>query len=336
MIKQKEIKELVNFSIYPCDIERFGGDWSSLEQFVSGHGLNGLELLVGNEPLPEIPAHLVHGVHLPSPFAYFKLLTGDPDLEGLEEWEINIIYGGRNREELISRFCNTMENVSAFDPAYAVFHVSYVETDQVFTRNHGCTDEDVLCATADLLNEAVSHFPDGEPPVRLFFENLWWPGLTLLDPELTLRFSDMLDFNNWAFLLDTGHFMNATMCCNEENCAVGTVLDRLDKLPREIIEKIEGMHFHYSLSGDYQKESILPQHPPHLQEKNFSESYMDIMEHVGKIDQHMPFSITKCKDIVDIVSPNYLTHEFVTKGLDELDRKLRLQCGSLNGNQWTR
>jgi endogenous inhibitor of DNA gyrase (YacG/DUF329 family) len=90
------------------------------------------------------------------------------------------------------------------------------------------------------------------------------------------------------------------------------------------------MHFHHSLSGKYQKENILLEHPAHLQEMSFSDSYGEIMTHINNIDQHMPFSSDRCRQIVDLVSPNYLTHEFVTHSLEELDDKLNTQYSCLN------
>ncbi len=324
------LKQLVNFSVYPCDIERFDNDWDVLESFLKKHGLDGIELLVGSQPLPAIPSHLVYGVHLPCPVGWFKVWRDEPEFEGMEDWEIEVIYGTRTRAELIPQFCSILENIRVAGPEYAVFHVTYVEPDQVFTRKHGCTNKEVLEANADFLNQALSNFPGGEPPVRLFFENLWWPGLTLLDPEETAYFTDLLEFDNWAFLLDTGHFMNAIGSCNEQEEAIDIVLEKLGDLPKSIINRIEGMHFHHSLSGNYQKENILAQHPLHLQNKPFSKSYSEIMAHINKIDQHIPFSSGRCGRIVELVSPDYLTHEFVTNGLEELDLKLNTQCGCLN------
>ncbi len=325
-------KQLVNFSVYPCDIERFDNDWGALESFLKKHGLDGIELLVGTQTLPDVPSHLVQGVHLPCPVGWFRVWRDEPEFEGLEDWEIEVIYGTRTKAELIPQFCSILENIQAVEPAYAVFHVTYVEPDQVFTRKHGCTNKEVLKANADFLNQAAGHFPDGEPPVRLFFENLWWPGLTLMDPEETEYFTDLLEFDNWAFLLDTGHFMNATGICNEQDDAIDIVMEKLRSLPGSIISRIEGMHFHHSLSGKYQEGTVLAQHPSHLQNKTFSQSYSEIMTHVNKIDQHMPFSSDRCRQIVELVSPNYLTHEFVTADLEELDLKLNTQCSCLNNH----
>ncbi|MEA1984115.1 MAG: TIM barrel protein [Euryarchaeota archaeon] len=328
------MQELMNFSVYACDIERFGESWDDVRTFLSHHELDGIELLLGRGPLPDVPAGLVKGVHLPSPVGMYRVLKGTTSFpEEMDEDMILFLYGGRNYQEVQDMYHRSLENASVLDASYAVCHVCYVEPFQVFTRKHGCSDEDVIDVTAQFLNHLVSSFPGGEPPVRIFFENLWWPGLTFLDTDLIYRFMERLEFSNWAFLLDTGHLMNATMSCDRERDGIDKVLAILDTLPVDVIERIEGMHLHYSLSGTFQREALEQGDPAGFGDLLFFDRYIKVLEHVGKIDQHMPFGDSRCSEIVERVSPRFLTHEFVTRSLDEFDAALDKQIGALHGSR---
>jgi hypothetical protein len=255
----------------------------------------------------------------------------DPSVftQDMEEFERIYVFGGGSRDEVIGTFRKALDNAHTLEAEYAVFHVSYAELEQVYTRCFDCTDYDVLETTADFLNEAVSVYPGGEPPVRLFFENLWWPGLTFLDPMNVEYFASLLDFENWAFVLDTGHLMNATMKCEDENCSINVVLDVLSRHSEDFIKRIEGMHFHCSLSGEFMRRSMDLQTPEGFDDLSFNERLMSVMGILNQMDQHMPFSSESCSYIVDIVSPKYLTHEFVATDLRSLDEKLCMQTRAL-------
>jgi hypothetical protein len=54
------------------------------------------------------------------------------------------------------------------------------------------------------------------------------------------------------------------------------------------------------------------------------------MEILDQMDQHMPFTNGSCSQIVDTVSPDFLTHEFVSTDLRSLDEKLYIQIQALH------
>ncbi|MEZ5334445.1 MAG: sugar phosphate isomerase [Methanolobus sp.] len=325
------MKELVNLSLYENDMKMFDSDWGKIRNFLVRHDLDGLELFVDSSPLPEVPEDLIVGVHLPYWMGRHRAWE-DPSAfsEEMEEFEKVYVFGGSSREEVIGNFRKSLENANTLDAAYGVFHVSYAEMEQVFSCCFDCTDYDVLKTTADFLNEAVSVYPGGEPPVRLFFENLWWPGLTFLEPMNVEHFVSMLNFENWAFVLDTGHLMNATMRCDNEDCAIDVVLNLLSTHSEEFIDRIEGMHFHCSLSGEFMRNSQDMKIPGGFESLQFNEKLMTVMEILEKMDHHMPFTSNRCSEIVDFVSPDYLTHEFVSADLHSLDGKLLIQKRALN------
>ncbi|WP_298684562.1 TIM barrel protein [uncultured Methanomethylovorans sp.] len=326
------MKSLMNFSLHESDLSRFENDWNNIESFLRTHGLDGVELFVDHTPLPDFPYGVVKGVHLPYWMGRHRAWVDEKAFhEDMDENEKFFLFGGHDRQDMIANFINALKNAASVNAEYGVFHVAYVELDHVFTRDFGVSDMEVMDSTAEFLNRSVSLLPGGEPPVRLFFENLWWPGLNLLDTAATMHFIDSLEFGNWAFTLDTGHLMNAIMNCTDEKHAIGSVLEVLARYPEDIIDRIEGMHFHCSLSGDYQMQVKINGVPAGYYDLSFHERLIAVMEHVSKIDQHMPFTDERCREIVDFVKPRFLTHEFETSNLPELEWKLRTQIRALCG-----
>jgi hypothetical protein len=321
----------MNFSLCETDLGKFDRDWGKLKEFLAFHGLDGVELFVNHDPLPEIPKDVVVGTHLPFwPSLHGALLDNNLFNKEMEDFERALLYGGHSKDEVVDNFRQSMLNASSLDAAYGVFHIAYSDPSYIFSDRNDCTDSDVLKTTADFLNESVSEFPDGEPPVRIFFENLWWPGLTLLDPVAISEFIEMLEFDNWAYILDTGHLIAAIGNCKEEDCAVDAVINVFSRHNDDLIDRIEGMHFHCGLSGGH---VCLPFEDFHDPEKTDGPSMLlEAVKYINTIDPHMPFTTERCREIVDFISPDYLTHEFIAMGLEDLENKIVTQRAALHGH----
>lgn len=326
------MKELMNFSLFDDDMKMFDYNWDMIRNFLARHDLDGLELFVDSSALPDLPKDLIVGVHLPYWMGRHRAWA-DPSAfsQEMEKFEMEYAFGGSSREEVIDNFRESLKNAARLDASYAVFHVSYAELEQVYTRCFNCNDYDVLATTAEFLNEAVSIYQNGEPPVRIFFENLWWPGLTFLDSKNVEYFTDLLDFENWAFVLDTGHLMNATMKCEDEESSIDIVLDLLSTHSEDFIRRIEGMHFHCSFSAEFMRNSLGKDIPAGFDNLPFDERLSSVMGILEQMDQHMPFTSEKCSQIVEFVSPDFLTHEFISTDLQSLDMKIATQKRALYG-----
>ncbi len=57
----------------------------------------------------------------------------------------------------------------------------------------------------------------------------------------------------------------------------------------------------------------------------------DLMQHIPHIDEHRPYSDGSCREIIDLVQPEYLVHEFVTRSREELQNNIRRQKGVITG-----
>ena len=324
------MKELINFSVYSFSLERFNGDWLAVQDYVNQQQVDGLELLISHQPVPEgIPAGLVVGGHLPILISWLDIWNNDhlgadmdPDL-----WQY--VCKGTNQKEIIHHQVQAITQAAKLQAQYAVFHVSSVSLSEAFTQDFCSSNEDVLAASATLLNAIASGFPGGEPPVRLFLENLWWPGLTFLNNAQVEDFMAQLEFDNWAFVLDTAHLFNTQHHLRSEEEAIDCLLELHNHLSPEVREKIEGLHLNISLSGVYQQDMLAKGLPDGWDEMTFSRQFQLAKLHVGQIDVHHAFSSPRVREIVAAVSPNYLTHELVSIHPEEFDAFLQTQRTAL-------
>lgn len=318
-------KESMNFSIYEYDLKKFDDSWDNLRRLLKRLQIDGLELLVNFEEVPKgIPTDLVTSVHLPSFMGWYRLWEDENFSvpEYIPEESVKYFYGGHSREELISNFCECLSYASVLKPEYGVFHAAYTEIDTAFQKTQPYSDHDILKGTAEFLNEVASRFPGGEPPFDIYIENLWYPGLTFLNPDAALDFIGQLEFKRWNLLLDTGHLMNATRSCCEEEDAIDTVLEVLGRLDEEVIDRIDGIHFQLSTSGNYLNEM---KEPENYSTMILDEKYACIYELLRNVDQHRPFSSARCGEIVDFVSPHFLIHELQAKTALEIEEVISQQ-----------
>lgn len=324
------MKELVNFSAYQVDLQRFSYDWDEVRSFCDEEGLDGIELLIGDEGQSDaIPAGLIESVHLPGWFGWVRTWREpQPVPDHRDPLETAWYYGAENPETLLTTFRKYLDRAGSLRAAYAVFHISHVELAEVYTRSHRYRSRDVLETAASFLNTVCSGYPHGEPPVTLAFENLWWPGLTFLSDEDTRYFADLLNFKNWIFLLDTGHLMNRMAVRNEQE-GIRAILKTLDLLSDTTLEKIRAVHLQCSTPGAY-LDHTLPFSPPiGFDAMTYPEKFSCLMDHIPHIDEHRPFSDPDCGKILDYITPDRVVHEFVTRSREELESSIRQQRGLL-------
>lgn len=320
------MQELVNFSEYAMDLDRFQGDWNEVHSFVKGHGLSGIELLLSS-PTDNalIPTGLVKTVHFPGWFGWVRTCA-DPDSvpPDSDPHEIAYYFGALTRHGLVTVFREYLDRAAQLSAAYGVLHLSHVELEEVFTRRFRYTSREVLHAAAVFLNEVCSVYPGGNPPVTLAFENLWWPGLTFRSDAEIREFTRLLAFDNWIFLLDTGHLMNSLGTARESEGILG-VCETITSLSPEIVSRIRAVHLQCSVSGTYYSQQVSRTPPEGFSAMPYGEKMGVLMEHIPRIDEHRAFGDPACKKILELIQPDVLVHEFVTRSREELVQKLRDQ-----------
>ena len=155
----------------------------------------------------------------------------------------------------------------------------------------------------------------------LLLENLWEPGLTMTDPEMTARLLDGVRYANKGIMLDTGHLMHTQPALQNQRQALSyihTVLDRHGAL----CKAIRGVHLQQSITGRYMRR--IAKNPPELAADYSGRSYQ-LFEYVFRVDQHKPFTCAGVPELIARIAPEYLTFEFISNDLPQLKRMLHRQ-----------
>lgn len=231
------------------------------------------------------------------------------DKKQLQEYYL----GAVNQEEWLQIIRNNIKAALAVNPEYLVCHVSNCNLKEIFTFDFFYNDAQVIDASIEVFNAVSECIPDN---VIVLFENLWWPGLRLIEPGIVDRFFCGLKKQNVGIMLDTGHLMNTNISLSNELEAVSFICQTVENLGM-YKNYIHGMHLSCSLSGSYQKHSCkaVPE----------SCSMTEIMHHVTSIDQHLIFKESGLKSLIECIEPSYLVHELFYDNLAELSVLVQTQ-----------
>lgn len=320
------MQELLSISENNYDLEKFNSDWEEVRSFIRTEGLDGIELVFANNSDGAVrPKNLVKSVHLPIWPGWTKPWMEPQSVPiDCDPFELATYYCASTPEKLQDSFCRNLERAADFAASYAVVHVSHIELDDVFTQSCRYGSSEILSAVASFFNTLCSGYPNGEPPVTLAFENLWTCGLTFRSSEEVEYFTELLKFDNWMFVLDTGHLMNGLNVKNESE-GIQKILRTLGLLSCETMKKIRAVHFHCSTSGEYQK-THLPRNPPaSFSTMSYREKVKILSMYRRNIDEHLPFSDSACREIIGMIHPDFLVHELVARTRFELHQAIQQQ-----------
>jgi sugar phosphate isomerase/epimerase len=302
--------ELINFANYSKNRELIQHSSAELESLLAELGVDGIETLFCDPwDAAILPAATIHGVHLSFWPTWLDFWRGDQQALTREfgsKENILAYYGGSGPEHMLACYRREISQAKAVKAEYVVFHVSHNDLDEIYTWRFRTDSLAVVDAVVELVNSLVDEIP---PDMAILFENLWWPGLTLLDPQLVDRLLSRIRHPKIGLMLDTGHLMNTNSDLQDERQGVEYILSVLGKLGT-LSNSIRGIHLHRSLSGAYVKQSRCQTAP-----------VVDLatsMTHILKIDQHQPFRDPVAKQILEVVQPEYLVHEFITSSREEL------------------
>ena len=313
--------QLFNFCNYHDYIAQLAQTGKTLPEFARSLGLDGIEHLVYGKELPE-PDYKESsvGVHLaywPYWLGFWRQDTARLKRQFSTPAELeNCYWGARTREEWLAAVAQNLRVAAELEPAYMVWHVSEADVQEVYTFAFQYSDREVLDAAAAVFNRVSGVIP---PQVTVLFENLWWPGLRLTNPEDVRYFFERIERKNVGIMLDTGHLMNTNPDLQTEAEAADYVCRVVDNLG-EMASYIQGVHLSCSLSGAYQKSFDRT----YLPGTTFGELY----KHIVRIDQHQPFRTRAARQILDFVQPKFVNHEMIYSSVAELEEKLKVQLGN--------
>ena len=292
------MRHLFSHTVYD-GVSRFGDDPYA---FLGSVGADGIELPTAFDEPDRFYRGLVETVHLPYATDWMAAWEGRPfDMDA----DMSLYYMfGRTRGDVADNVRRAIDAASSVSPSYGVFHATDGPLDELCSRTHSHTSEKVLSEFSEMINTVASGFPGGEPPFRILFENLWWPGLRLVDESDFRYLSRRIEFENWGICLDTGHLMNCLPGIRTEFDGIEALLDIFNGYSRDLIDSIYEVHFHWSASWEY-RSSFQERRPC----GSLSDFISSVYPHISKIDQHMPFSDPSCSELLEILDPEIVTHE---------------------------
>ncbi len=300
------MKHLFNYSVLQ-PVEDLPGNGGGLKDI----GCDGIELFTLFEKVPDIYKGISPSVHLPYAVDWYSVWTGKADLSGFDEDNVKYILFGRDRDEIVKNLRDAIGFAAEVKPAYGVLHAGAASLDELTLREQTYDSRDVLGAFCEMMNRVASGFKGGEPPFKLAFENLWWPGLKMPDPCEYEFIEAHIEFDNWGFCLDTGHMMNTLPDATDENTCAERLLEIFERYSDDMKDRIGTMHLHVSTSAGYRSTFESVRRPPG---ETVAETITRAYDHGSKIDQHRPFFGNGCRALVEEISPDFVTHE--TMGAD--------------------
>jgi hypothetical protein len=301
------MKTVMNFTTSRFDTQRYENN-EDLKNFYRGFGLDGVELMVVGEDEKGIvkPEDAV-GSHMRYFTGWMDLWTGNTERLIAEFGnfdEVEQAYAGKAPEALSASYRANVEASAAYSPEYYVFHVSECQLNEAMNRNFYYTSESVINETIKLVNSFSGMIGKDS---YLLFENLWYPGLDMLDPALTQRLLEGIDCEKVGVMLDTGHLINTNNDIRTIDSAVDYINFALDAYSD--LSFIKGIHLNLSLSGEYAENLMATWKPS---EGTYNERKYAVMPHIYNIDPHHSFSTPKIKEVIERVSPDYLCLEFLS------------------------
>jgi len=230
------------------------------------------------------------------------------------------------RAHIINNFKKDCDHGQELGAAYVVFHVSNVNTYEIFSYNFTNIDRTIIDASIEMINRIL----DGSSySFEFLFENLWWNGLNFLNPRDTVHLFENINYKNKGFMLDTGHLMNSNLDLNSGEDALEYLHDVIKRYDGifDIKKHIRGVHLHQSLSGQYVKEftKIDPFESTGDLELGYYEKFALLYDYVMNIDTHSPMVFDGTLEFINSISPEYLVFEITKSNRSELEPLLALQ-----------
>ncbi len=317
--------KLFNLTTCDYDLARYA-DADDLRRFTRELGLDGIEVLpVSGDSLGIIPPELALGVHLSYFNSWLDAYLGDEAAVARE-------YGssaeaarqlGGDPARLSERLRAQLDWCERIGARYVVWHVANVTLSETATYHFEHTDAQVVRAALEVANAALAGRRYG---FWFLMENLWWPGFTFTRPEITRALLDGIAYPRKGIMLDLGHLMHTRLDIDSPEAGVEYIGKCLDA-HGELCRYIKGVHLHSGATGEYVRAML--RDPPRPQGSYF-DRLCALYEHVLRIDPHVPLSCPGARALIERISPEYLTYEFITRDRAQHAEFIRAQTRALS------
>ena len=290
-------------------LQWFGEDLNKAVAFCDKHQMDGIELgLTMDYDISQLPKDLVKGVHLSFYPMWLDFWRGDiakvEKILGSQE-EVKKYYGGLTPDVIVTSYKQQYARAKAVGAKYMVFHVCHIPMEESFSWQFDYTDQEVIDATIELINQA---FPEDEEGPMLLFENLWWPGLTYRDPQLIKYFISQVKYKQKGYLLDVSHLiLTEPKIRTEKNCYeyIKKIVDGFG----EERKYLKGVHLNKPLPNNYRRQDHSYLLERYRKAKTLQEKTKLLKQHIQKLDPHQPFDHPVAKEIIDYIKPEFCVYE---------------------------
>ncbi len=299
------MKHLLNHTVYGS-LSYIPGEGTTAEN-LAAIGADGVEMLTDYVPPNASLRDLTEGVHLPYAVDWRSVWRGEREVpRDMGANEVRNLFYGRDRGGVARNLYHAMHRPRRVDPDYGVLHAGNASLEELGLWEYSATDSEVLADFAEMLNTTVAMAPGGEPPFTLMLENLWWPGLRMLDGSGWKYLESKLEFEDWGLCLDIGHLLISSGGVRTEEEAIERVWSIVEKYPRGMKDRLSVVHLHLNLSADYLRKDLRPGDYASLPlEDKLAKGF----EIVCGADAHLPFTDPRIVDAVEYVYPEFVTHE---------------------------
>lgn len=323
------MKRLFHLSTIPRQLGWFEEDWHNIEAFIKKNKMEGIEVgLTPQYPLEEIPTHMVQGVHLSFYPMWLDFWKGNLEKVGQvlgSQKAIEEYYGGYHKEILVESYKLQYERAKKLGAKYMVFHISHVLTEDTFTFTYTYSDEEVISASIELINEI---FEEEEGPM-LLFENLWWPGLTYLQPHLVKRLLEQVKYPRKGLVLDISHLILTNHKIATEIQAFNYIKKVIDGLG-SLKEAIKVVHLNKTLPKHYMQRDHSYTLEKYRQTQDQHAKNRILKNHIQNMDPHQPFDHEIAKEILKLVDPDFCVYETSPSSVYELAYFIKKQNTALD------
>lgn len=313
---------IYNMNHTSCDDEfmRFGSE-TGLKEYLNKYNLDGIEYMSFGEKNPRYSKSIIKGVHLNIPNSWLDIWNGNTKGMLDEYGSIDVVkqcVGGDTKEFLIEDLVRQLNFAKECEALYVVFHVTNIKMKESVTWDYAYTDEEVVLAASEWINEAVSRV---DIEYDFLLENLWWPGFKMTSPKITGLMLDKINYPKKGIMLDTGHLLHTNLILEDENQGMEYINKCLDEHGK-LCNFIKGIHLNQSITGEdmYKLHNLKP---------DWSASYYEISNtiwnYIFMIDRHKPYLNEGVRKLIDRISPEYVTLEFISRNLKEHEEMIKEQ-----------
>lgn len=315
-------KKLLSLSDDLWSLKKLGSP-ETVREALAENGFDGIELIRWHDPQP-LPGVTVVGRHMPYWPTWLDFWRGDTDslLRQFGSMDnVRTYFSATSREDFVSQRRTELLEAAAMGAQYAVFHVSHSELMHCYNHAFTYTDEEIVRAFIEFINEAVEGLSEGP---ALLFENHWFPGLKLTERRLAELLMTGVRYPNKGFVLDTSHMM-LTAGVKTEPEAVDAILGYIDGLG-DMAAHIRTMHLN-SAAGAHPLDGV------YRPEADFETRLTEAFTFVGSMDPHRPFAYDGIRRVLDAVQPDFLVYELSFGTKDELREAVRRQDGAVGATR---